>query len=130
MMPFREISEYYLGDVVAQKYADLMQYTGLKDKNGREIYEGDIVTGQYTHYDPCRDEYVEDEKMGGVVYYDHHHFSLKVVDSLCDKNRYGMVNYFDFIDEGEHWAPKTFDEMEVIGNIYENPELMEAPNGN
>lgn len=104
---------------------DVMQFTGLKDKNGVEIYEGDIVTGQYSHYDPCLDEYVKDEKMGGVVYYDYHHYSLEVVERLCDKKRYGMVNYFEFIDESEHWAPKTFDDMEVIGNIHENPELLQ-----
>ena len=71
----------------------LMQYTGLKDKNGREIYEGDIVT---------------------------HQENIKVI--VWDK-----VNAcFDW-DEIRGWGDNFtgfVDEYEVIGNIYENPELI------
>lgn len=74
------------------KASELMQYTGLKDKNGTEIYEGDIVqTG-----------WQGNEK--GVVVFES---STYCVDS---GNGYMYFNH-----------PESY---EVIGNIYENPELL------
>lgn len=101
---------------------ELMQYTGLKDKNGKKIYEGDIVKGvvkfpQLTTFDTDENS---NYKMCGKVYYDHSGFSLECIQALCQKDRYGMVNYFDFIGgDGE-----IFDEMEIIGNEFENQELL------
>jgi uncharacterized phage protein (TIGR01671 family) len=112
----------WLVGLVERHGATLMQYTGLKDAKGREIYEGDIVKGiveypQLTTMDSDEDNNV---KMGGVVFYDHHEFSLKVIESLCDQSRTGMVNYFSFIGhDGE-----IFRQMEIIGNIYENENLL------
>ena len=70
----------------------LMQYTGLKDKNGNEIYEGDIL--KYT--DP--DENNQPVKSRRVVKWD----EWKMLDEL--QNGFSIV--------------------EVVGNIYENPELV------
>ena len=74
---------------------ELMQYTGLRDKNGTEIYEGDIV---HEH-----DEWGEDGRF--EVEFSYNGFWLK----------YREANEFGFGDP---------DEMEVIGNIFENPELL------
>ena len=76
----------------------IMQYTGLKDKNGKEIYEGDIV-GYGDNY-PCEVKY----------------------NSECCQ--------YDFIEYGNdrgiryHDAQSYTVPWEVIGNIYENPELV------
>lgn len=78
----------------------LMQYTGLKDKNGREIFEGDVVKIMQ-----------KTETLLDKVIYDNH---------LCGFRFEGSVNdYCDFCD----WLREGA-EFEVIGNIYENPKLL------
>ena len=78
----------------------LMQYTGLKDKNGVEICEGDIVETVYNG-----------EVFAGVVVYDLSEVDFKVTDG---KEKYGRN--FQYLAGN--------DENEVIGNIYETPELL------
>jgi len=78
---------------------EVMQYTGLKDKNGKEIYEGDIVNVN-KYGCPRRLETVKFYTSGG-----------------------GFLACHPFQDDGYHWASSY---CEVIGNIYENPELLEA----
>ena len=75
-----------------------MQYTGLKDANGKDIYEGDIVK-----YSPSGLYQVkwQEEKTGFYPFIDDN-------DSLYHTNGIGSSN------------------VEVIGNIYENPELLES----
>lgn len=102
---------------------ELMQYTGLKDKNGKEIYEGDVVQGSVNQVQLLVGDCDENcnTRMTGVVFYDYSGFSLdcRRTNHLCEK-RYGMVNYFNFMDSYDG----NFEDMEIIGNIYENPELL------
>lgn len=81
----------------------LMQYTGLKDNNGKEIYEGDIVKP------------VSFASWIGIVKYS----SENAAYILDDHNN-------EFI-KGENVYLSQFNEgLEVVGNIYENPELLEV----
>ena len=77
---------------------DIMQYTGIKDTDGKEIWEGDIV---------------KDRRSVGVVIYNAPYFDAEW--------KVGPVRY-DY-DNALMYG------VEVIGNIYENPELLESKNG-
>lgn len=83
----------------------LMQYTGLKDKNGVEIFEGDIVNA--CGYDSDQGRIYKTTDFTGVIVYRKNSFCLQ---------------FGDFLDSW--WA--NDEEVEVIGNIYENPELIES----
>lgn len=76
----------------------LMQYTGLKDRNGREIYEGDILI--------CKENR-----------------SIHVVTVVWDRS--GYWTYKDYSKELRGGYLTDLRRVEVIGNIYENPELLE-----
>lgn len=83
------------GNKVSAINGEVMQYTGLKDKNGKEIYEGDIVKPGDTDY-------------WGIVRWKPCRYIL----------HYNDVNQFQDIFE-----TVTEKHFEVIGNIYENPDL-------
>lgn len=85
-----------------------MQSTGIKDKNGVEIYEGDIIP-----------EWLEDSvlKENGFWWYGIVNFingQWKVLQP--------DFNYMDFDDMSKLY--EDFEILEVIGNIHENPELL------
>ncbi|MCD6473673.1 MAG: hypothetical protein J7K47_02020 [Thermoplasmata archaeon] len=89
----------------------LMQYTGLKDKNGKEIYEGDIVK----IYDEDFDGNIEIIKIAKVVFKNASFFLEPALDE-------GSFIY-TLSAELEYWDIGGC-EIEVIGNIYENKELL------
>ena len=79
---------------------ELMQYTGLKDKNDVEIYEGDIVKAHTYKRTNFKIEFIE----GG----------------FC-----ATQNGIEYPIDINHFYPSIGCTIEVIGNIYENPELLE-----
>ena len=82
------------------------QFTGLTDRNGKEIYEGDIITvnGRYPR----------------VVLWDKMSWSLMPTKFYQDKDFWVM----NLQHPGPDWWEKFAGEFEVIGNIHDNPELI------
>ena len=82
----------------------LMQYTGLKDKNGKEIYEGDIVAIQFQRATKTKNALIEySEKYAAFI----------------------ITHTKEIKHENENLGDYQMQNFEVIGNIYDNPELLE-----
>ena len=81
----------------------ICQYTGLTDKNGKKIWEGDILEG---HLD---DKFPEDVTREKVIW---HESGWKTEEPGCDDKEY--LDEFDT------------ENFEVVGNVFDNPELLEA----
>lgn len=101
--------ENFYGEIyiLPQMDIEVLQFTGLQDRNGKEIYEGDILKynflydGRLKHTSPVT--YLETQAS----------FGLKdIYGNEIPLYRITANNYF-----------------EVVGNIYENPELLEGKNG-
>lgn len=86
----------------------LMQYTGLKDKNGKEIYEGDVVRIEINERPHVGIKICEVKYAANTFAY----FSLKPIDFDDSKGNFGHLN--------------TWYNPEIIGNIYKNPELLKG----
>ncbi|OAA90802.1 YopX protein [Clostridium coskatii] len=101
---------------------ELMQYTGLKDKNGKEVFEGDIVK--------------EQNMLSVCIFLDDIGAYAFIPIELYKQNRNDLYLYSNF-----HLVYNLFEEygtdcffdndvphkyVEVIGNIFQNPELLEV----
>ena len=87
----------------------LMQYTGLHDKNGKEIYEGDIVL--YKDWEMAYEGGGNDS------------FINKGIVEYCEDNCCYNVTERQTVDITDVLY-KDNEDLEVIGNIYDNPELL------
>ncbi|CAD7288279.1 YopX family protein [Campylobacter suis] len=80
------------------KNVEIMQCSGLEDKNGTLIYEGDIIEGRFIKDNTTA--------IGRVDYF---HKDTKFICHLID---------------GDYTPVSSLEEIEVLGNIYENPKLL------
>jgi len=93
--------------IIYQEYLEgksVMQFTGLKDKNGKEIYEGDICRYRW---------YINDND---------------IAEEIIDKVEFTDGSFMFHVSPLWEWrkTQKPWDILlEIIGNIYENPELLE-----
>lgn len=90
-----DVNDYALGE--CNEYIEVQQYTGLKDKNGKEIYEGDIVALALEHW---------------------HNGERRCIQRI--------PNIEEFLDWNDDVSIKVFfEDFEIIGNIFQNPELLD-----
>ena len=88
------------GQVNAVNEKTVGQYTGLTDKKGKKVFEGDIV----------KNEYRKGQYQYFKIVYDTRFYCWQV------ENKYGMLGFLY----------NVIGDLEVIGNIYDNPKLLEV----
>lgn len=98
----KSCSDYGELDIDEENY-DLMQFTGLLDKNGKEIWEGDIVINKYLNQNIVNKVIFN----SASFYIDNNERPRLLGEFISDKD---LVCY----------------DLEIIGNIYENPELLKG----
>jgi len=96
----------------SDKCCTIMQYVGLKEKKGKEIYEGDII--DYKEY---ASDWSEDDPEYGCIAWDEKTAKYYITE----------IEHFQFIASFAH---PMWESCVVVGNKYENPELLRERNHN
>lgn len=95
----------------------ISEFTGLYDKNGKEIYENDIVKAKYIEKrDFCGIKYDNEMEFNELVVWKYQAFQLEIDN--CGIKMYRYLNFYENLNNIK------LKELEVIGNIFENKELL------
>ena len=104
------------------------QYTGLTDKNGTKIFEGDIVRQDYSKtvnvmYDPDTLGFIDSEGIDG------HHIGVVKITASCGACMRNPMSY-DVVEDNDRKVNGYVNvrgyRCEIIGNIHDNPELLKG----
>lgn len=90
------------------------QFTGLHDKNGEEIYEGDIIYS----------EFPDGSKTNGLIEWDEEYSCFGLMDEYNYRSKLKGYEFPKFDNAIFYNFRKHSKKFEVIGNIYDNPELL------
>jgi uncharacterized phage protein (TIGR01671 family) len=91
---------------------EIMQFTGLKDRHGKEIYDGDIVRILYSDWVSQSDYSITLEQ---------HKINKSYVGTVVFEDGKYLLQFDGYTDTLHHGV---HGERHIIGNIYENPELL------
>ena len=107
------------------------QYTGITDKNGKKIFEGDIVKTQ-PFYDIPYSEKRKSKQFIGVVKYRVRTFNGNKFYAKQDYHGEWGLTFYEGFGKYNHYSWGELWGCEIIGNIHDNPELLKegADNGN
>ena len=100
----RSFSDILSSGDILNRWENIMQFTGLLDKNGKESFEGDFIHGKIARMS-------EVININGKIEY-----STELAKFIV---KYKSPRGWDL-----HMDLSVFHEIEIIGNIYENPELL------
>lgn len=109
--------------VLSRKFKDVeaMQFTGLKDKNGKEIFEGDIIAAKLNTPYLQRVGWEGEPDVIAEIFWSFAGFELRATNGK--DSRY--CDMLDFVrDNQDDLLMMECTESEIIGNVWENPELL------